>query len=170
MQMEVSLTVELTSSSHVFSAIKFLHEQKFKHGHISATSIRVCGRTGRVLLGKSTQSSSRPEFANWSKGNLDRCVSLEGGPTNEDLEGLGLVLLNCMEEGDRRVRTAQQVRDERATNKVFGLANAERWSGCKRLIDFLDDLFSGSRKPEAKFGRPVCTTRSRGEVFGLLKP
>ena len=74
-----------------------------------------------------------------------------------DLEGLGLVLLNCMEEGDRRVRTAQQVRDERATNKVFGLANAEQWSGYKQLVDFLDDIFTGSRMPQVKLERPVCS-------------
>ena len=83
-----------------------------------------------------------------------------------DLESLGLVLLNCMEEGDRRPRTAQQVRDDRAINKVFGLANAERWSGYKQLVDFLEDIFTGSRVPQLKLERPVgsdhrCTSISR---------
>lgn len=39
-----------------------------------------------------------------------------------DLEGLGLVLLNCMEVGRKSVRTAREVREARSTNKVFGLA------------------------------------------------
>ncbi|KAK4551780.1 stress-activated protein kinase signaling cascade [Recurvomyces mirabilis] len=56
-----------------------------------------------------------------------------------------------MEPNHKLVRTAEDVRCERATNRVFGLKDAERWSGCKQYIDFLDDLFTLSRRPSAKF-------------------
>lgn len=95
-------------------------------------------------------------FTNWLKGDLDGCRPLENGPTNVDLEGLGLVLLNCMETGKKTVRTVREVREARSTNKVFGLANAEKWSACKMLVDFLDDIFDVSRMPDLKFNRPVC--------------
>ena len=36
----------------IFPAIKYLHDQKLNHGNVSATSIRICGRSGRILLGK----------------------------------------------------------------------------------------------------------------------
>ena len=83
-----------------------------------------------------------------------------------DLEGLGLVLLNCMEVGKKSVRTAREVREARSINKVFGLANAEKWSACEILIDFLDDIFDVSRKPDLKFNRPVCI---RSLTIGWLK-
>jgi hypothetical protein len=56
---------------------------------------------------------------------------------------------------DRKRRTAADVRDLRATNKVFGLSNAERWSGCQQLIDFIDDLFSAERSAMVKIKKPV---------------
>lgn len=74
---------------------------------------------------------------------------------NVDLEALGLTLLTCMEPQLRRSRTANSVREERATNRVFGLDDPERWSGCKQLVDFVDDLFSLRRRPAAKLERPV---------------
>jgi len=60
-----------------------------------------------------------------------------------------------MEPRPRRTRTADLIREERATNKVFGLNDPERWSGCKQLIDFVDDLFSLRRRPAVKLERPV---------------
>ena len=106
------------------------------------------------------------DFTNWLKGDLDGYKPLENGPTNIDLEGLGLVLLNCMEAGKKSARTAQEVREARSTNKVFGLTNAGKWSACEMLIDFLDDIFDVSRKPDLKFDRPVCI---RSLTIELLK-
>lgn len=81
---------------------------------------------------------------------------------NTDLEDLGLVLLGCM---DGRLRsettTAEQVRKQRDQNKVYGLKTAERWSGCKQLVDLLDDLFNidnTKRSPRLKLEKPVRTS------------
>lgn len=52
-------------------------------------------------------------------------------------------------------RTALDVRQERATNKVFGLRDPERWSGHKQLSDCLDDLFGEQRKVQMKLQKPV---------------
>ena len=76
--------------------------------------------------------------------------------SNQDLEDLGLVLLDCMEEQTQKhSRTASEVREQRATNKVFGLSDPERWSGCKKLVDFLDDLFTFRRRPTTKLEKVV---------------
>lgn len=79
-------------------------------------------------------------------------------PTNVDLEGLGIVMLNCMEPASAHL-TAVRVREYRASNKVFGLEDSERWSEHKQLVDFIDDLFSAQRRPTAKFMKPVRLKR-----------
>ena len=71
-----------------------------------------------------------------------------------------------MEAGKKSVRTAQEVREARSTNKVLGLTNTEKWSTCEMLVDFLDDIFDVSRKPDLKFNRPVYI---RSLTFELLK-
>ena len=65
-----------------------------------------------------------------------------------------------MEKGHRRSRSAEQIRQARATNRVFGLADAEKWSGCKQLMDFLDDTFCYQRKVSVKFQRPVRVSKA----------
>lgn len=128
----------------IFSALQYLKDIRLVHGHVNTASIRVCGRTGCVYLGMSAAALVC---------DCDDCV-LADGPQHTDLEGLGMTLLDCMEPVPRQTRTVEQIRQQRATNKVFGLRNAERWSGCKSLMDFLDDLFSLQRRPAAKFDRP----------------
>lgn len=87
---------------------------------------------------------------------LAQCeLSPNGTPTNDDLEALGLVMLACMEPATERPRTANSVRRERATNKVFGIVDGEKWSDAKQLMDFMDDLFSLGRQPATKFLKPV---------------
>ncbi len=73
---------------------------------------------------------------------------------------LGLVLLDCMEDDVTVIkeRTIESVRQQRKDNKVFGLSNPEQWSGCKQLVDFLDDLFNEDRTAAVKFSRPVCSS------------
>jgi hypothetical protein len=86
-------------------------------------------------------------------------------PTNTDLEDLGIALLNCMDPSSTDL-TATRVRECRASNKVFGLKDPERWSEHKRLVDFIDDLFSIQRRPAAKFEkavRPKKQTRRHGK-------
>jgi hypothetical protein len=79
------------------------------------------------------------------------------GLTKNDLDDLGSVLLDCMQGYSRPVerRELQYVKEQRSMNQVFGLTNAEHWSGSKQLIDYLDDLFSEQRSARAKLLRPV---------------
>lgn len=37
---------------------------------------------------------------------------------------------------------------------MFGLGHPEHWSGCKQLIDFLDDLFNLEKSASVKFLKP----------------
>jgi hypothetical protein len=79
--------------------------------------------------------------------------------SNTDLLDLGFILLDCMEgrpiPAERR--HCNLVRQRRKENKVFGLRNAERWSGSKQLIDFLDDIFGEDRPIQTKFNKPVSS-------------
>jgi len=78
------------------------------------------------------------------------------GLPNSDLEDLGLVVLECMDGKPREAgRDAAYVREQRASNRVFGLRDAERWSGHKQLVDFLDELFNAEKPASAKLERPV---------------
>jgi hypothetical protein len=51
--------------------------------------------------------------------------------------------------------TVARVRECRASNKVFGLSDPERWSEHKQLVDFVDDIFSAQRRHVVKFAKPV---------------
>ncbi|KAH8728500.1 hypothetical protein GQ44DRAFT_48578 [Phaeosphaeriaceae sp. PMI808] len=73
-----------------------------------------------------------------------------------DLRNLGFVLFDRMEGfvlSDEK-RNCELVKAQRKANKVFGLTSAERWSGCKQLMDFSDDVFSEERSLRSKFTRP----------------
>jgi hypothetical protein len=52
-------------------------------------------------------------------------------------------------------RDRQLVQQQRKAYKVFGLINAETWSGSKQLMDFLDDIFSDDRTTSMKFIQAV---------------
>jgi hypothetical protein len=52
-------------------------------------------------------------------------------------------------------RNSVSVQEQRRNNRVFGLNNAEHWSGSKQLIDFLDELFCQEKTSISKFSRPV---------------
>ena len=43
----------------IFPAIKYLYDQKLNHSNVSATSIRIYGRLGRILLGKCVSMNIR---------------------------------------------------------------------------------------------------------------
>jgi len=124
-------------ATSVFSAIKFLASEGLQHQKVSPLSIRLCGRTGKVFLGDCEESTPH-----------------DGPPNNIDLEALGLTMLCCMEPRSKQANSAEEVRQRRATNQVFTLQNGEKWSGCKQLIDFLDDLFCTQRLPAVKLRRP----------------
>jgi len=75
---------------------------------------------------------------------------------NGDFEGLGLVLIECM-DGKLRSQdnTVARAKRLRSANKVYGLNTAEKWSEHKQLIDLLDDMFSTARQPLTKIQKPV---------------
>ncbi|KAK4972529.1 hypothetical protein LTR28_012391, partial [Elasticomyces elasticus] len=54
--------------------------------------------------------------------------------------------------------TVANVRARRLENKVFGLNEPGRWSGCKQLMDFLDDLFSAAKPAYVKLEKPTLLT------------
>jgi len=58
-------------------------------------------------------------------------------------------------EGRQRKEKFEDVKAQRALNKVFGLSKPKRWSGCKQLIDFLDNLFSEDRAATKKIAKKV---------------
>ena len=70
---------------------------------------------------------------------------------------LGFVLLECMEGHalPPEKRNTTFISQQRAVNKVFGLTNAEQWSGCKDMIDFLDELLNSSKTAMSKYSKPV---------------
>ncbi|KAF1347676.1 hypothetical protein BDV97DRAFT_415663 [Delphinella strobiligena] len=74
---------------------------------------------------------------------------------NDDFEGLGLVLIDCMDGALRsQDNTVAKVKQQRAAKKVYGLNTAEKWSGSKQLIDLLEDMFSESRTARVKIDKP----------------
>ncbi|KAF2028952.1 hypothetical protein EK21DRAFT_90168 [Setomelanomma holmii] len=74
------------------------------------------------------------------------------------------IVVDCMEgrvlSGERRDH--RLVQERRRSNKVFGLTFAERWSGAKQLIDFLDDIFITDRPIFSKFIKPQDDLLSTG--------
>lgn len=53
------------------------------------------------------------------------------------------------------LRNPVEVRRLRELNQTFGLANGEKWSDQKLLIDFLDNMFNESIPAIAKVDKPV---------------
>jgi hypothetical protein len=89
-------------------------------------------------------------------GDLDQCSEQSSKSIDIDIESLGLLLLECMEEStQRRTRTADDIRSFREKNQVFGLSNAGTWSGYQQLVDFIEELFASTRTTKAKLMSPV---------------
>jgi len=49
----------------------------------------------------------------------------------------------------------EHIRQQRSENKVFGIKDAGRWSGCKDLVEFLCQLLDVQSSVNDKFERPV---------------
>lgn len=56
------------------------------------------------------------------------------------------------------LRNPDEVRRLRELNKTFGLANGERWSDQKLLVDFLDNMFNVEVPAIVKLDKPVSAT------------
>ena len=83
--------------------------------------------------------------------------SNEQSTHDTNLKDLGFVLLECMEGRviSPSKRSISFIAEQRAANKVFGLTNAEQCSGCKEMIDFLDEIFYEHKTISAKFSNHV---------------
>ncbi|KAF2197900.1 hypothetical protein GQ43DRAFT_443825 [Delitschia confertaspora ATCC 74209] len=127
----------------VFRALAYLKTLGITHHRVGLDTLRIAPTDLRIVLSN---------FEHATKDTI---------PLNSDLTDLGFVLLECM-EGRRQVnfeRDINFIKEQRAMNKVFGLSEPERWSGCKQLIDFLDDLFNDTRLALTKIAKPhrfVC--------------
>lgn len=80
----------------------------------------------------------------------------DSSPPNTDLEALAVVVAQCMDgkvfETDGSRDVAKRMRAQK--RQVFGIQDAERWSGSKQLIDFLDEML-GTKLPDVKLNLPV---------------
>lgn len=73
---------------------------------------------------------------------------------------LGGVILECMngKPRDMSVETSKYIasaRERRAKGDIFGVGNPERWSDCKQLIDFVDELLDNEKAAFMKLEKPV---------------
>ncbi|KAF2010520.1 hypothetical protein BU24DRAFT_467143 [Aaosphaeria arxii CBS 175.79] len=125
----------------MFDALIYLARHKISHRSINLSSIRLTVPDLRLVLSEFTSAAI-----------LD--TSFE---SHKDLNDLALVLLECMEGRPllSEKRSTDFVKGQRAQNKVFGLSDPERWTGCKVLVDFLDELFSEERSASTKLSKPV---------------
>ncbi|KAF1971153.1 hypothetical protein BU23DRAFT_194983 [Bimuria novae-zelandiae CBS 107.79] len=91
---------------------------------------------------------------------------------NSDLKDLGFVLLECMEGHalPTERHNMEFIVDQRAVNKVFGLTNAEQWSGCKDMVDFLDELFNEKKTALAKYSKPHTFVSSNIQDYECMRP
>ncbi|KAK4985838.1 Lysine Methyltransferase 2D [Elasticomyces elasticus] len=140
----------------MYDAIRYQGLRDYIHGAVSVETIRICRRSGELLL------------SNFD--SVTRSVRHRDLP-NTDLEDLGVVLLRCMEgrlPGDSL--TVANVRARRLENKVFGLNEPGRWSGSKQLMDFLDDLFSAAKPAYVKLEKPHQYVENEPSPNRVLAP
>lgn len=93
-------------------------------------------------------------------------------PHNEhDLDALAAVLVECMDGRphgpcDRAAEKVARIRVQRDENQVFGVKDAERWSSCKQLIDFVDELIDRKKPALQKLDRPVSGSDIQRSIVG----
>ncbi|CAN9239675.1 unnamed protein product [Alternaria alternata] len=122
----------------IFYAIQHIAKIGMIHNAISISTIRFCS-SGKPVIA---------DFDNFSFATTEHTA-------NHDLECLGLVVLECMNGAPKKkLRDLEEVRRLRGSNKTFGLDNGEQWSGCKLLVDFLDNLFNFYVPAIAKLQNP----------------
>ncbi|CAI6338159.1 unnamed protein product [Periconia digitata] len=138
----------------IFSAIAYIASLHITHHKVTTKSIRVTTPDLRIVLS---------DFESATKNEIDQHC---------DLFDLGIVLLECMDGRLHPVekRTIEFIRDQRSRNQVFSLQNPEKWSGCKILIDFLDDIFGLERSCISKTSRPHRYVSSFRDEKECMRP
>ncbi|KAL6167172.1 hypothetical protein ACJQWK_06617 [Exserohilum turcicum] len=126
-------------ASAIFLAIKHIAKAGIVHNSISVSTIRFCGRSGKPQL-----------------SDFEDCVWISTDLTpNADLEQLGVAVLECMNGlPNENLRSLSVIREQRESNKMFGLGRGEEWSGYKLLVDFLDNMFNKAIPALAKLEKP----------------
>ncbi|KAF2194731.1 hypothetical protein K469DRAFT_706215 [Zopfia rhizophila CBS 207.26] len=124
----------------IFQALSYLGNCGITHHKVGLKSIRLAVPDLRIVL-SNFECATKQDLNSYS---------------NADLIDLGFVVLDCMEGRSQpdSNRNIQFIKNQRAANKVFGLSKPERWSGCKQLVDFLDDLFNDKRSAPSKLSKP----------------
>ncbi|KAF2439140.1 hypothetical protein P171DRAFT_490574 [Karstenula rhodostoma CBS 690.94] len=123
----------------VFGALDHLAQHRMMHHNVQAKTIRFTTPDIRIVL-----------------SDFEAVTADKGSRTDSsDLIDLGFVLLECMEGRilPAEKRSKDFILEQRTANRVFGLTNAEIWSGCQDLIDFLDELFNERRTVSARYSR-----------------
>ncbi|KIW00342.1 uncharacterized protein PV09_08055 [Verruconis gallopava] len=112
------------TASHIYSTINFLVENGIVHNRIDAAAIRICGKTGRIIL-CDFQMATRPRSQRFPA---------------KDFESLGMVLLEMMSEPRPRQYDLELARS--LQKKLYGVDRPECWSHCNELIEFLEALIT----------------------------
>ncbi|CAI6337039.1 unnamed protein product [Periconia digitata] len=138
----------------IFPAIKHIANAGIIHNAIPCTSIRVCGRSGKIVL-----------------ADFEDCIlQTTTLSPNIDLKLLGYTLLECMEGStNKQLRSEEYILRQREVNKIFGVKD-DRWSGAKLLVDFLDDLFNQQRPAIAKLDKEHSYVRQQQLAPTVLLP
>jgi hypothetical protein len=56
---------------------------------------------------------------------------------------------------NKQLRDPTFIKEQRKSNKIFGLERGEQWSGFQLLVDFVEELFNEDKPAISKFDRPV---------------
>ncbi|KAF2835321.1 hypothetical protein M501DRAFT_1061069 [Patellaria atrata CBS 101060] len=136
-------------AKEVFQGLQYLHEKKCTYTGLNLDSVRIDGKKGNVVLEGFSQAFLDDDDADADEHGTYIMNS------HDSLQDLGFILLECMEGRPAETkRDIDFIKKQREQYKVFGLHNAEAWSGCKQLIDFLDELFNVDKEFTAKIQRP----------------
>ncbi|KAF9733725.1 hypothetical protein PMIN06_011965 [Paraphaeosphaeria minitans] len=140
----------------IFSALSHLAHHGMIHHRVQAKAIRFTTPDLRIVLCDFEAVTQSAET------HLD----------NTDLRALGFVLLECMEGHALPIERHSMdfIVDQRAGNRVFGLTNAEQWSGCKDMVDFLDELFNDKKIASAKYAKPHTFVSSNRHDYECMRP
>ncbi|RAQ98954.1 hypothetical protein DDE82_008745 [Stemphylium lycopersici] len=133
----------------IFLAVQHIAKIGIIHNAISIATIRFC-INGKPLLA---------DFDEFSYATTKKSP-------NKDLKCLGLVVLEYMNGVlKKELRNLEEVRRLRAFNKTFGLKNGEKWSGCKLLVDFLDNVFNAHVPAIIKLEKPLAPQMQIGQML-----
>lgn len=51
-----------SNADQIYQAVRYIHENNLLHGNVDVQSIRICGRSGTVVLGESMDAIPHAEI------------------------------------------------------------------------------------------------------------